>query len=112
MQLLKDLQEQIDHIWEPVLCPVRTQVHEELLGPQYISIDTNRVYKREDGMLKSFDGQDLVFSTFIKVNERMKSLVQYRESSIYKLRNSNSPKKIINDFRIDHLQSNYLKRFF
>jgi hypothetical protein len=105
MQLLKDLREQIDRIWEPVLCPVRTPIHEEMLGQQYMSLSQDVVYKRDDGILESFDKKKLVFSTFVRVNESMKSLVQFRQSSIYGTQTSFSPKKVINDFRANNIKS-------
>ena len=105
MQLLKELQEQIDKIWEPVLCPIRTPICDELLGPQYISVSMESVYKRHDDVLESFDNKQLVFTTFTKINERMKSLINLRNSSAYGIRDSGSPKKFINDFRMKTIQS-------
>ena len=105
MQLLKDLQDQIDKIWEPVLCPVRTPVSDDLLGSQYISVGMDSIYKRHDEVLSSFDNKELIFSTFIKINERMKSLINFRQSSIYGLKDSYTPKKFINQFRTKTLQS-------
>jgi hypothetical protein len=107
MQLLKELQEQIDKIWEPVLCPIRTPICDDLLGPQYISVSLDSVYKRHDEIIESFDKKELVFTTFTKINERMKSLINLRKSSVYGIRDSGSPKKFINEFRMQTSKSNF-----
>jgi hypothetical protein len=101
----KEFQEEIDRIWEPVLCPIRTPICDDLLGPQYISISLESVYKRHDEIIESFDKKELVFTTFVKINERMKSLINLRQSSAYGIRDSGSPKKFINEFRMKTTQS-------
>lgn len=109
MQLLKDLQEQIDRIWEPVLCPMRTPISEDLLGPPYSTLSSDSVYKRHDDTLKSFDNKELVFTVYIKINEHMKSLVYTRQSSMYGGLNSDSTSRFANQFRANTLLSTSFK---
>jgi hypothetical protein len=104
MQLFEELKQQIDKVWEPVLCPVRTPISQDLLGGEYVSLNTDIMFRRHDQKLKTFDQHDLEFSLYLKINDRLRSIINLKQSSDFM--NPDGLNHLQNDFQIDTLQSN------
>jgi hypothetical protein len=80
MDIIEELQKQIDKVWEPVLCPVRTSVSNELLGGEFVSVSEEALYKRHDDHITTIDGYKLIFTTYLKVNDQLRANISMRSS--------------------------------
>lgn len=55
MDLISDFESAVERIWEPVLKPPRTPVSNDLLGFNFVYTENERIYRRKDFKLKTFD---------------------------------------------------------
>ena len=106
MQLLEELKHQINRVWEPVLCPLKTPINNDLLGGEFVSVDQNRMFRRHDQRIKSFDNHYLEFSTYLKINNRLSSIINLKTSSDFF--GSDSINKVENEFKVDSIKSIFL----
>ena len=104
MQIIKDLQDQIERAWEPILKPPRTPLSNDILGYKYVNVGEEAVFKRHDDTFTSFDDLKLHYTCYFKINERLKSLVIFQKSSIYNSIRRSTFKDIRNDFQIKTLK--------
>lgn len=73
MNIIEKLKNQISRVWEPVLCPVRTPICNELLGGEFVSVSSDSLYMRHDDHIETPDHKCLFFSTYLKTNDRTQS---------------------------------------
>jgi len=67
MDLISNIDEAIDKIWEPVLKPPRTQVSNDLLGFGYVYTENERIYKRVDKTIRTFDNLQIKFTCYLRL---------------------------------------------
>lgn len=80
MEFFEQFKQQINKIWEPVLCPTRTPISNDELGAEFVSINSDCIFKRHDQQISTFDGEFLNFTIYLKINEHLRSIISLRSS--------------------------------
>ena len=107
MKFLKEVQEQIDKVWEPVLKPPRTEISNDLLGYKFITVNNETTYKRADLSYKTFDNSKLIMTCYFQIDMRLKSIFNVKKSSLYGRFNNASRVEVSNEFKAPNIASIY-----
>ena len=67
MDLIYSLKGETERIWEPVLKPKKKPIINDQMGFGYLHAKNEQIYKRHDDCTVSFDNQQLVFTSFLRI---------------------------------------------
>lgn len=67
MDLFSEIDSVFERIWEPVLKPQRTPTCNDLLGFGYIYTENQRIYKRIDFKIRTFDYLQLQATCYLRL---------------------------------------------
>jgi predicted alpha/beta-fold hydrolase len=81
MNLLNEINETSDKLWEPVLKPSRKPICNEVLGMNLIHTKTKVLFQRWDSHFRSYDNTQIEMTCYMKVEESLEELLQKKQPS-------------------------------